>query len=120
MAEDLTGVAEGDKLMVTGLGRGSSEREVTVSRVGRDYLYVADAGGRELRQRFLRKTGTQDKYTGIPAQLYTVPEYWKRQARATASMRLLGAGVRIESDTLNRLTTDQLHAILDIVTSGQD
>ena len=114
---DLTGAAPGDKLILDTRSRGENPGQpVTVSRVGRVYLYVLNEYGRELRERFRRSDGSEDSHYGAVQRLYTPEAYAEKTERTALFEGLRSAGLPVEPLVRDRLTTDQLRALLAIVT----
>lgn len=90
----LPNVEPGDNLILATGSRYRGDEPVTVSRVGRQYLYVT-LHGREMRERFDRKTGAEDTKYGAGARLYTQEQYEEKKQRATLFEKLLSAGIEV-------------------------
>ncbi|MFI9344902.1 hypothetical protein ACIG0D_27105 [Streptomyces sp. NPDC052773] len=114
-ANGLGDVKVGDKLILATGNRYRGDEPVTISRVGRKYLYVAREDGRELRDRFHRDTGVEDSQYGARQRLYT-PEQYEEQAQRTSLFDgLRRAGIDVTHEVRSDLTTDQLRALLAVV-----
>ncbi|MFD8839839.1 beta barrel domain-containing protein [Streptomyces griseofuscus] len=109
----LPAVKVGDPLILVTGDRYRGDEPVTVSRVGRTYLYVATLDGRERRERYDRKTGVEDVQRGVQAHLLTQEQYDDRAQRATLFNQLYDAGIEVRMR--GGLTTDQLRALLAVV-----
>lgn len=111
--EGLPNVQVGDSLILSTNNRYRGNENVTVSRIGRQYLYVA-VNGRELRERFHRATGVEDtKYMG--GRLYTQEQYEEQALRASLFEKLREAGITFEHGVRSTLTTDKLRALLAVM-----
>ncbi|MER0476785.1 hypothetical protein ABR737_00170 [Streptomyces sp. Edi2] len=107
-----------DELILVSYNRFRGDQPVTVSRVGTKYLYVA-IDGRETRERFDRKTGTEDGQRGTKAQLYTQEQYDELRQRSSLFTSLLAAGIEIRREVRSTMSTGKLKAILDAATTEQ-
>ncbi|MEZ7005653.1 hypothetical protein [Streptomyces sp. AD55] len=109
----LPDVKVGDSLILATNNRYRGDQNVTVSRVGRQYLYVA-VNGRELRERFHRATGAEDtKYMG--GHLYTQEQYEEQTLRASLFEKLRQTGLTFEHGVRSTLSTDKLRALLAVM-----
>lgn len=112
-ADSLSNVKVGDTLIL--LGRRGVE-QVTVSRIGRTYLYVA-LSGRERRERYDRHTGLEDG-TIARRQLYTPEEYDATRQRTALVKQLRDAGIEIRHEYRSELPTAKLQALLAVVSDA--
>jgi hypothetical protein len=108
--DGLADVKVGDSLILVTGNRYRGDENVTVARIGRQYLYVA-TNGHEKRERFDRKTGRESGNVGVRARLVTQEQYDESKQRASLYERLRLAGIDVRVD----MRTDQLRAILAIV-----
>lgn len=112
--DGLADVKVGDPLILVTGNRYRGDENVTVARIGRQYLYVA-ANGREKRERFDRKTGIEDGNTGVRARLVTQEQYDESKQRASLLDRLRRAGIDVKHEVRSDVTTDQLRALLAVM-----
>lgn len=114
----LPNVKVGDGLILSTNNRYRGDQNVTVSRVGRQYLYVS-VNGRELRERFHRATGAEDTvYMG--GHLYTQEQYEEQAQRASLFEKLREAGIDFQPGVRFTLTTDKLRALLVVMDDSAD
>ncbi|MFJ5967899.1 hypothetical protein [Streptomyces sp. NPDC093060] len=111
---ELPNVKVGDPLILSTSNRYRGDEPVTVSRIGRKYLYVTRQDGREYSGRF-HLDGTEDSQYGARERLYTPEQYDERKQRANLFMELLAAGINVEHRIRPEVTTDQLRALLAVV-----
>lgn len=112
--DGLNNVKVGDSLILSTNNRYRGDETVTVSRIGRQYVYVA-SNGREHRERFHRATGAEDtKYSG--GRLYTPEQYEEQALRSSLFEKLQQAGITFEYGVQNTVTTDKLRALLAVMT----
>lgn len=109
----------GDTLILTSANRYWGDGPVTVSRIGRAYIYVA-RDGREIRDRFHRATGIEDSNYGGKQRLYTPAQYDDVTQCEALYVRLREAGIDVAYRIRDGLTADQLRAILTIVQPDTD
>lgn len=111
----LRGVRVGDELvLVRGRRLQGENRPVTVSRVGRAYVYVA-CEGRELRQRFRLETGVAVGQNGAPDRLLTPAQHDETALRWRLFVQLFAAGVKIEKSRGAAIPTEKLQALLGVM-----
>ncbi|WP_318205379.1 hypothetical protein [Streptomyces sp. SCL15-4] len=113
-ATGLTDVKVGDPLILVTGNKYRSDEPVTVSRVGRKYVYV-NLHGREYSQRFHRDTGAEDSQYGAREHLYTPEQYDEMKQRDALFMKLSAAGIDVKYQIRPEVTTDQLRALLAVV-----
>ncbi|MEU6214329.1 hypothetical protein ABZ891_31085 [Streptomyces sp. NPDC047023] len=118
MQKGLKDVKVGDTLILAAGSPHRGDEPVTVARLGRTYLYVAEHGS-ERRERYDRKTGIEDGQHGIKARLYTPEQYDELKQRESLFATLLEAGIDVRYAVRADLSTDQLRSILAIVQAGQ-
>ncbi|GAA2199912.1 hypothetical protein [Streptomyces bangladeshensis] len=104
----------GDHLILVTGSKYRSDEPVTVSRVGRKYLYV-NLHGREYRARFLRDSGLEDSTYGAQERLYTPEQYDEMKQRKALFLSLREAGIEVQWKVRDDLTTDQLRALLAVI-----
>lgn len=114
-ATGLADVKVGDKLILATGNRYRGDEPVTVSRIGRKYLYVARQDGYELRDRFHRNDGTEDTQYGARQRLYTPEQYEETKQRGSLFERLNEAGLMVKYEIRPEVTTDQLRALLAVL-----
>lgn len=112
----LAGAKVGDPLILVTGNRYKGDENVTVARIGRVYLYVARPDSRELNMRFDRKTGVEDGNIGVRARLVTQEQYDESKQRAALYEQLRTAGIEVKHEVRSDITTDQLRALLAVVT----
>lgn len=113
-----TGLADvkvGDPLILSTNHRYRGDEPVTVSRIGSKYLYVARAGGFEMRERFHRDNGVEDSQYGARSCLYTPVQYDELKQRSALFAQLREAGIEFRHGVGGTLTTGQLRALLAVV-----
>ncbi|MCP9209635.1 hypothetical protein [Streptomyces cucumeris] len=110
----LVGVKVGDPLILVSGNRYRGDEPVTVSRVGRQYLYVA-ANGREKRERFDRKTGIENSNTGVRERLCTPEQYEEMDQRSALLANLRDAGIDVRHEARSGMTTETLKALLAVM-----
>ncbi|MPY47185.1 beta barrel domain-containing protein [Streptomyces acidicola] len=110
----LGNVKIGDNLVLVTGNRFRGDEPVTVSRVGRKYLYVS-LHGYERRERFDRKTGAEEGNVGVRARLMTQKQYEEMNQRRSLFMELLAAGIDVKHEVRSEVTTDQLRALLAVI-----
>lgn len=111
----LPDVKVGDPLILSSSNRYRSDEPVTVSRIGRKYLYVTRQDGREVPNRYHRDTGYLDSSYTASERLYTQEQYDEMNQRRSLFMELLAAGVDVKHEVRPKLTTDQLRALLAVI-----
>ncbi len=92
--------------------------EVYVTRIARKYFYVSSTpNGVESRVRYHKDTLCEETYYGSAAQLHTPTGWADLQRRNELYDRLQKTGVEFHYRTgiRNRLTVDQLEAIVKVV-----
>jgi hypothetical protein len=109
----------GDTLILATNSRYRGDETVTVSRIGRAYIYVA-RDGQEIRDRFHRDTGIEDSNYGGKQRLYTPAQYDDVTQCEALYVRLRDAGIEVAYKVRGDLTADQLRAILTIVQPDDD
>jgi len=115
MAVDgLPNVKVGDSLILMTNNRYRGDEPVTVARIGRQYLYVA-RNGREMRERFDRKTGVEDGNIGVRSQLVTQEQYDEMKQRAALLEGLRAAGIDVRHEIRADMSTETLRALLAVV-----
>lgn len=112
--EGLDDAKIGDPLVLVTGDRRDANKEVTVSRIGRKWMYVS-RDGRELRERFDRCTGKEDTQFGYAARLLTPEMYAERQERGSLFAELMAAGIEIRRDMRADVPTVKLRALRDII-----
>ncbi|SEC04095.1 hypothetical protein SAMN04490357_1030 [Streptomyces misionensis] len=110
----LPAVKVGDPLILVTGNKYQGDEPVTVSRVGRKYLYVS-LHGHERQERFDRATGVEEGQRGIRARLLTQEQYDDRAQRDSLFTRLYDAGIEVAFRVRDDLTTDQLRSLLAVV-----
>lgn len=110
----LADVKVGDTLILVTGNRYQGDGPVTVSRIGRVYLYVA-SNGREMRKRFYRETGIEDGIIGARACLYTPAHYDEMKQRSALLEQLRQAGIDVRHEARSDVTTGQLRALLAVM-----
>jgi hypothetical protein len=115
-ATGLEGIKVGDPLILVTGNRYRGDEPVTVTRIGRVYLYVTRPGGCELDMRFDRKTGVEGGNVGVRARLATQEQYDESKQRAALYEQLRVAGIEVKHEVRSDITTDQLRALLAVVT----
>lgn len=113
----LTNVKVGDTLILATANRYRDDEPVTVSRIGRKYLYVTRGNGYEYSARFHLADGTEDSQYGHRERLYTPERYDDIKQRAALVEALRVAGIDIRHGHRDQFTTRQLQAILNAATS---
>lgn len=113
-SEGLNGVKPGDHLVLVTGNRYRGDEPVTVSRVGRQYLYVS-LHGVERRERYDRKTGVEVDQRGIRSRLVTPQQYEESKQRDALFHALMDAGIEVRQILRPKLSTDNLRALLAIV-----
>lgn len=106
----------GDELILATGSRYRGDEPVTVARLGRKYLYI-NRNGREYGTRFHRDTGAEDSNYSAHEQLYTPAQYEENKQRNALFEQLRKAGIDVAYRVQGGLATDQLRALLAIVTS---
>ncbi|QBP29715.1 hypothetical protein SEA_TYPHA_60 [Mycobacterium phage Typha] len=89
--------------------------DVTVSRVGRKYVYITQYG-RECK--FHGDTGQEVSEYGSPGVLYTPEEWAKRERRLTLFKSLDKLGIEVKYSHRSLMGTDVLEQILAAVVHG--
>lgn len=116
MTIGLDNLKVGDRLMLKTGDRYRADEPVTVTRIGRKYLYVAaTSDGREKREHFNRASGVEVTRSGHPARLYTQEQYDDLAQRQSIFTALLGAGIEIQDRVRPSMSTDTLRALLAVV-----
>lgn len=113
-AEGIAGVQVDDELILVTGNRYRGDEAVTVSRVGRQYIYVA-SNGREMRERFDRSTGVQDGTHGVRARLCTQAQYDESKQRVALFEKLREAGVDVRHEVRSGMSTSKLRGLLAVV-----
>lgn len=113
-AEGLNGVKAGDNLVLVTGNRFRGDEPVTVSRVGRQYLYIS-ANGKERRERYDRKTGVEVDQRGLQERLLTQAQYEEMTERKSLFMNLLAAGIDVRHEKRAEMSTGKLRALLAVV-----
>lgn len=112
------GIKVGDTLILATGNRYRSDGPVTVSRIGSKYVYVAE-NGHEMRGRFHRKDGTEDTQYGARSRLYTPEQYREQAERSELLENLRKAGIDVKYEVRSNVTTDQLRALLTVITADE-
>ncbi|KUN03158.1 hypothetical protein AQI95_24690 [Streptomyces yokosukanensis] len=110
----LPDVKVGDPLILATGNRHCSDEPVTVSRIGRKYLYVTRENGREYSGRF-HPDGVEDSQYGARERLYTPEQYDELKQRTGLLERLRQAGIDVKHEVRSEVTTDQLRALLAVI-----
>lgn len=113
-----SGLAEvnvGDELILCTGNRYRGDEPVTVSRIGRKFLYVARRGGSEYRSRFLLDSGLEDSQHGARERLYTQEQYDGVKLRTSLFEQLRQAGIDVRYEVRSTVTTQQLGALLAVM-----
>lgn len=105
-------VKVGDKLILVTNNRYRDDEPVTVSRIGRKYLYVTRQNGSEYSARFLRENGVEDSNYGGREWLYTPEQYDESKQRDSLFEQLREAGIDVAFRVRNDLSTDKLRALV--------
>lgn len=113
-ATELADVKVGDPLFLVSAGRNERTESVTVSRIGRQYLYVARRG-HEMNTQFHRDTGVAKENVGWKRYLVTPERYEELKLRASLFDSLRAAGIEVKWEAQDSLTTDQLRQLLAVV-----
>ncbi|PPS89418.1 beta barrel domain-containing protein [Streptomyces sp. MH60] len=109
-------VKVGDPLILVRSSRYRADERVTVSRVGRTWLYVKNDQGTEKNARFSKTTGLEDTGTGAKDALQTQEQYDEAAQRRTLFRDLREAGIEINKWSVqDDLTTEQLRQLLAVV-----
>jgi hypothetical protein len=111
----LPNVKVGDPLILSTSNRYRSDEPVTVSRIGRKYLYVARQDGREVPNRYHRDTGYLDSSYTVSERLYTQEQYEETKQRASLFEKLRQAGIDVRHEVRSEVSTDQLRALLAVI-----
>ncbi|MDH3037944.1 hypothetical protein [Streptomyces sp. TRM75561] len=114
----LPNVKVGDPLILSTSNRYRSDEPVTVSRVGRKYLYVARQDGREVLNRYHRDTGYLVSSYSVSERLYTQEQYDEMKQRASLLEQLRQAGIDVRHEVRSGVTTEQLRALLAVMTTA--
>lgn len=110
----LPNVKVGDPLILSTGSRYRGDEPVTVSRIGRKYLYVTRQDGREYSGRF-HLDGTEDsKFVGRE-RLHTPEQYEEMKQRTSLFEQLRQAGIDMRYEVRSEVTTDQLRALLAVM-----
>lgn len=118
MKYGLTDVKVGDELTLRHGGQRTDR--VTVSRVGRKYVYVTRSDGRELRERFSVETGVGDHQYGSPGALFT-PEQWEdREERNRLFQSLKMHGISRDFASRHELSTDKLRRLVAVLEDPEE
>ncbi|MFJ5951362.1 hypothetical protein [Streptomyces noursei] len=112
--EGLPAVKVGDNLLWETGNPYRGDEPVTVSRVGRTWLYVT-LHGRELRERFDRKTGLEEGQRAIRSRLLTQKQHEERAHRRSLLAKLRAAGLELKPSAGASMSTDKLRALLAVV-----
>lgn len=105
----------GDPLVLASDDRNKSAAPVTVTRVGRTYVYVAWEGQAEMHDQFHRVTGVAKENTGWRRYLLTPAQYEDRQERTTLLAELRDAGIEFRIGFADKSSTEllrELHAVM--------
>lgn len=108
-------VKVGDQLILSTSSRYRSDETVTVSRIGRKYLYVARQDGREVPNRYHRDSGHLDTSYSVSECLYTQEQYEETKQRASLFEQLRQAGIDVRHEIRSEVTTGQLRALLTVI-----
>lgn len=108
----------GDRLILIPASGRRNRQNVTVSRVGRKYLYVTTEGGRERRERFRIDTLAEDTQYGSPDRLYTQAQLDEHNLRIELLKKLSELGVDLHYyGNRSKWTSDQLKRFLEVAES---
>lgn len=108
---DLTNAAPGDPLILVHAAPHLADENVTITRIGRVYLYVS-RDGRELRRKYDRETGYEmSDATAVSSIVYTPEQFAEKEERAGLRDALAKRGVRIDSE----VTTAKARALLAVM-----
>jgi hypothetical protein len=116
-ATGLADVKVGDPLILSTSNCYRGDEPVTVTRIGSKYLYVTRASGFEMRERFHRDNGVEDSQYGARSCLYTPAQYDELKQRSALFEQLRTAGIEFRYGVGPALATDQLRALLAIVST---
>lgn len=120
MKYGLADVKVGDELILTSRYEGQRTDRVTVSRVGRKYVYVSRPNGRELRERFSVETGVEDHQYGSPDELFT-PEQWEDRGERNRLFQSLKAhGLGQDFASRQNLSTDKLRRLVAVLENPEE
>jgi hypothetical protein len=108
----------GDTLVLThSYPAGKPDEEVTVAKVGREYLYVTDATGHRLSARYNRDTGNESTAT---SRLYTREGLAEERERAELVNTLRVLGVELPNAQRHGVPVAMLRALEAAVTADYD
>ena len=105
----------GDKFIWVSGSRYRADQNVTITRVGRKYAYVAVDGGTELREKFDRTTGFEVVSYGSATHLTTASLMAEEAACADLVRELRVAGVDLRLRLGRTLDYQTLAAMLELV-----
>jgi hypothetical protein len=113
MSRGLMDAKVGDSLILTTSDRRRPDTAVTVTRIGRKYLYVSyGPSSRESRTAYHRATGSGNTAYGSADVLFTQAQYDERKRRAALFRDLHDRGVEVRFNARPDFTTDVLAQIL--------
>lgn len=114
----MSDIKVGDELILVPAHGRRNRQNVTVSRIGRKYLYITPEGGQESRERFRIDTLVQDTQYGSPDRLYTQAQLDEQNLRIELLGKLskLGVDLRLYGNR-SRWTADRLRRLLEVVES---
>jgi hypothetical protein len=110
----LPDVKVGDTLILVTGNHYRGDEPVTVSRIGRVYLYVT-VGGSERSERFDRHSGVEVGNVGVRARLYTAARYDEIKQRSALFEQLRQVGIDVRHEARSEVTTGQLRALLAVM-----
>lgn len=110
----------GDKFIWETGNRYRGDLNVTVTRLGSKFAYVAVDGGTELRERFDRTTGIEVVKYGSATRLTTESQLAEDAACAELVGELRSAGVDLRLRLGSRLSYQALAAMLELVRPKSD
>ncbi|WP_199572727.1 hypothetical protein [Streptomyces murinus] len=114
----LPAVKVGDPLILATGNKYRGDEPVTVSRIGRKYLYVCRENGAEYSGRF-HLDGVEDSQYGAREHLYTQEQYDDLKQRNSLFEQLRKVGIEVQFRVRDDLATDQLRALLAVVEKGE-
>ncbi|EMF20390.1 hypothetical protein H114_32644 [Streptomyces gancidicus BKS 13-15] len=110
---DLTTAQPGDRLILVHEARNMPDTDVTVSRVGRRYLYVAYSNGLEARGKYDRTTGRGADDHALYSAVYTPEQLADRTEGEHLRRELRDRGLTVDPN--RNLTTAVLRRLLAVL-----
>lgn len=105
-----------DPLVLVSADRNKRAEPVTVTRVGRTYVYAAYDGHSEMPVQFHRDSGIAKENTGWKRQLVTPAQHEDTQERESLLAELREAGIEVQPNRQDQVSTAQLrglHAVMN-------